>query len=127
LHYHPRQLPLPTVSAEYENVASRAAADNAARPTYPLRLLKLELFDREKRATKRRVKAAHLPTMNFPDEFDFTTRSSVNKVLVAELMRGEFIDKGENVLFVGNPGTGRPTLPPAARPTRTGVRCVSSR
>lgn len=39
------------------------------------------------------------------DTFDFSGRPSVNKVLVAELMRCEYIDKKETILFVGNPGT----------------------
>jgi IstB-like ATP binding protein len=34
----------------------------------------------------------------------------VNKVLITELGRGEFIDKRENVLFVGDPGTGKSHL-----------------
>jgi DNA replication protein DnaC len=33
----------------------------------------------------------------------------VNKVLASELARGEFIDRRENVLLVGNPGTGKTT------------------
>lgn len=35
---------------------------------------------------------------------------SVNKMLVTELARCEFIDKRENVLLVGNPGTGKSHL-----------------
>jgi len=34
----------------------------------------------------------------------------VNKVMIAELERCEFIDKRENVLLVGNPGTGKTHL-----------------
>lgn len=34
----------------------------------------------------------------------------MNKMLVAELARAEFIDRRENVLFVGNPGTGKSHL-----------------
>ena len=44
------------------------------------------------------------------ENFDFTARPSVNKMLVAELARCEFIDKRENVLLVGNPGTGKSHL-----------------
>jgi len=42
--------------------------------------------------------------------FDFTARPSVNKQLVAELTRCEYIDQRENILLVGNPGTGKSHL-----------------
>ena len=40
----------------------------------------------------------------------FAARSSVNKLLVCELARCEYIERRENVLFVGNPGTGKTHL-----------------
>ena len=73
-------------------------------------LTELELLDREKRAAERRLKAARFPTMKTLETFDFTARPSVNKVLVAELARCEYIDKRENILLVGNPGTGKSHL-----------------
>ena len=85
-------------------------ADNADHLSYLLRLTELELLEREKRAAERRVKAARFPTMKTLETFDFSARPSVNKVLVAELMRSEYIDKKENILLVGNPGTGKSHL-----------------
>jgi DNA replication protein DnaC len=110
LRHHLKALRLPTVGAECEKVAQQCAADNADHLTYLLQLTELELLDREKRAAERRTKAARFPTIKTLDTFDFTARPSVNKVLIAELARGEFIDKRENVLFVGNPGTGKSHL-----------------
>jgi DNA replication protein DnaC len=60
----------------------------------------------ERKAAERRLKAAHFPTHKTLAGFDFTARPSVNKLLVSELARCEYIDRRENVLFVGNPGTG---------------------
>ena len=68
------------------------------------------MLEREKRAAERRLKAARFPTIKTLDTFDFTARPSVNKMLVTELARCEFIDKRENVLLVGNPGTGKSHL-----------------
>jgi len=53
------------------------------------------------------LKAAKSPTLKSLDTFDYTARPSVNKVLIAELARCDFIDKREIVLFVGNPVTGK--------------------
>jgi DNA replication protein DnaC len=110
LRHHLKALRLPTVGAECEKVAQRCATDNVDHLTYLLQLTELELLDREKRAAERRTKAARFPTIKTLDTFDFTARPSINKVLITELARGEFIDKRENVLFVGNPGTGKSHL-----------------
>jgi DNA replication protein DnaC len=110
LHHHLKALRLPTVAAECEKVATQAVPDNADHLSYLLRLTELELLEREKRAAERRVKAARFPTMKTLESFDFAARPSVNKVLIAELMRCEYIDKKENILMVGNPGTGKSHL-----------------
>jgi DNA replication protein DnaC len=110
LRHHLKALRLPTVSAECEKVAARCAADNVDHLGYLLQLLELELLDREKRAAERRLKAAHFPTIKTLDTFDFTARPSVNKMMITELARCEYIDKRENVLMIGNPGTGKSHL-----------------
>jgi DNA replication protein DnaC len=110
LRHHLKALRLPTISAEAEKVAAQAASDNVDHLTYLLQLTELELLERERRAAERRLKAAKFPTMKTLEDFDFTARPSVNKMLVAELARCEFIDKRENVLLVGNPGTGKSHL-----------------
>ena len=110
IHHHLKALRLPTVAAECEKVAARCAADNVDHLTYLLQLTELELLDREKRAADRRLKAAKFPTLKTLENFDFAARPSVNKVLVAELARCEWIDKRENLILIGNPGTGKSHL-----------------
>jgi DNA replication protein DnaC len=110
LHHHLKALRLPTMGAEAEKVAARCASDNADHLSYLLQLTELELLERERRAAERRLKAARLPVLKSLETFDFTARPSVNKVMIAELARCEFIDRRENVLFVGNPGTGKSHL-----------------
>jgi DNA replication protein DnaC len=48
-----------------------------------------------------------IPTLKTLEDFDFAAQPSLNKVLVAELMRCEFIDRREAVILIGNPGTGK--------------------
>ena len=76
-------------------------------PRYLLRLSELELLDRESRATERRIKAAKFPVTKSLDSFDFLALPSLNRNLVVELARCEFIDRRENVLLLGNSGTGK--------------------
>ncbi len=110
LRHHLKALRLPTIGAECEKVARRAASDGSDHLTYLLQVTELELLERERKAAERRLKAAHLPSLKSLESFDFAARPSVNKVLIAELARCEFIDRRENVLFVGNPGTGKSHL-----------------
>jgi len=49
------------------------------------------------------------------DTFDFKAQPSINQALVRDLMSGEYISKRENVLMVGNPGTGKTHLATALR------------
>lgn len=74
-----------------------------------LQLCELELIDRERRASERRLKTAKFPMHKTLETFGFKAQPSLNKVLVTELMLGEYIDKRENILLVGNSGPGSPT------------------
>jgi DNA replication protein DnaC len=110
LKHHMKALRLPTVASECEKVAARCATDNVDHLTYLLQLLELELLEREKRSADRRLRAARLPNIKTLESFDFAARPSVNKMLIAELARCEYIDKRENLLMIGNPGTGKSHL-----------------
>jgi len=107
LRHHLKMLRLPTMHAECEKIAARCAADNADHLAFLLQLCELELIERESRAAQRRLKAARFPNTKTLESFDFSARKSINKALVLELMRGNYIDKRENILLVGNTGTGK--------------------
>ena len=55
----------------------------------------------------RRIKAARFPAVKSLDTFDFLAMPSVNKRLVMQLARCEYVDRRENVIAVGNSGTGK--------------------
>ena len=58
----------------------------------------MELIDRERRTIERRIKAARFPAVKSLDTFDFTAIASLNKILVLELARCEFILRRVNVI-----------------------------
>ena len=70
----------------------------------------LELLDREQRAVERRIKAAKVPVLKSLETFEFPAIPSLNKRLVLELARSEYLDRRENVLALGNSGTGKTHL-----------------
>ena len=102
LGHHLKQLKLPTVLREYDKVARECARDGVDHPRYLLRLVELELIDRERRVVERRIRQARFPATKSLDTFDFTAIASLNKMLVLELARCEFIVRRENVIALGN-------------------------
>ncbi len=110
LEHHLKQLRLPTFLREYDKVARQCAAGRVDYPRYLLRLTEQELLDRERRATERRIHQARFPVVKSLDTFEFLAIPAVNKALVLELARCEFLLRRENVLLLGNSGTGKTHL-----------------
>ena len=74
---------------------------------YLARLTELGLIDRERRMVERRIKAAKFPAIKSLDSFDFKAIPSLNKMMVLDLARCEWIDRKENVIALGPSGTGK--------------------
>jgi IstB-like ATP binding protein len=107
LEHHLKALRLPTILSEYDKVARQCAAEQVDYPRYLLRLTELELLDRERRAVERRIRQAKFPVVKSLDSFEFLAIPSLNKALVLELARCEFLSRRENLLLLGNSGTGK--------------------
>src|SRR5258707_2361544 len=107
LEHHLKALRLPTFLREYDKLAQQCAAEGVDYPRYLLRLAELELIDRERRMVERRIKEARFPTVKSLDNFDFIAIPSLNKTLVLQLPRCEHVTRRDNVIAVGNSGTGK--------------------
>ena len=107
LGHHLKALKLPTILREYEKVARQCAAEGVDFVGFLLRLVELELIERERHSVQRRIRAAHFPVVKSFDTFDFTAIPSLNKMLVLELARCEYIERRENIIALGNSGTGK--------------------
>jgi DNA replication protein DnaC len=110
LEHHLKQLKLPTMLKEYSLLAKSCSQEKCDYPTYLLRLCEKESADRQRRAMDRRIQSAKFPLLKTIDSFDFAAQKSVNEPLVRELLRCEFVDNHENVLLIGNSGTGKTHL-----------------
>jgi DNA replication protein DnaC len=110
LEHHLKQLKLPTMLREYAPVAAAGTRERLDYPAYLLRLAERELIEREQRAAERRIKAARFPVIKTLDTFDFKAQPSINEQMLRQLMVGEYIDRHENILIVGNSGTGKTHL-----------------
>ena len=107
LAHHLKQLKPPTVLREHEKVAREAARDGVDHVRHLLRLVELELLDRERRGAERRIRETRFPAVKSLDTFDFATIPSLNKMLVLELARSEYVVRRDNVIALGNSGTGK--------------------
>ena len=106
LAHHRKTLKLPTFLREYGKLARQCASEGVDHVRYLHRLAELELIDRERRMVERRIKAARFPVVKSLDAFDFKAIPSLNKTLVLELARCEYVDRRE-FITPGNSGTGK--------------------
>ena len=105
-----KRLRLPVVAQNYVRLSSEAAASNQTFPDYLLALIEGEITQREENTQKLRISKARFPVMKTLDAFEFSAIPSLNKALVLELSRGSYIEKRENIIFMGSYGTGKTHL-----------------
>jgi len=110
LEHYLKELKLPTFLREHRKIAELCGQEGTDYQTFLLRLVEREIQDREVRARERRIKAAKFPVIKTLDSFDFQAQPSVNQPLIRELMSGEYLDRKENILLIGNSGTGKTHL-----------------
>jgi DNA replication protein DnaC len=106
LAHYLKALRLPTFLREYDKLARHCAEEAVDYPRYLLRLTELEMIERERRTVERRIKEARPAVKSF-DSFEFAALPSLNKTLALELARCEYIERRENIIAVGNSGTGK--------------------
>ena len=105
-----KQLRLPAMLAEFEQLA-RAALDSGQSYTqYLLRLTELEVAARSANALAARIKQAAFPVYKDFDTYDFTAQPALSKPRVLELARGEWIEQHYNCCLIGAAGTGKTHL-----------------
>ena len=69
-------------------------------------LIRAEVADREVRSINYQMKAARFPAHRDLTGFSFAD-SAVNETLVRTLHRCVFLDRAENIVLIGGPGTGK--------------------
>ncbi len=106
---HAKQLKLPTVS-RYEEVLRQAEEQGWGYEQFLCELMSREVEQRQLNQQVRRMRAARFPLKKSLDDFDFKNLPHVEEAVVWQLATGEFIDRHENIIMIGNPGTGKTHL-----------------
>jgi DNA replication protein DnaC len=104
------QLRLPTFVKNYRSFAADAAQNNMDYPRYLMALAEQEVKKREQNRLQKRIKAARFPVMKELADFDFSALPTLNKTLVLDMTRGEYLHKRESIVLIGNPGLGKTHL-----------------
>ena len=69
-----------------------------------------EIKYKDERASEGIIKASGFPFKKTIEDYDFAFQPSVSENQIKELSNLSFIDNHENIIFVGNPGTGKTHL-----------------
>src|SRR3954454_2222361 len=96
-----KQLRVPTIAAQYRSLAREAENRNLSYEKFLLALLEAESESREENQRQRRLKQSALPVQKTLDSYDFSLMPSLNRMT---LSKGDFVEKKENIIFLGNSG-----------------------
>jgi DNA replication protein DnaC len=105
-----KQLRIPTIASNYRSLAREAEERNLTYEEYLLALLEAESESREENQKQRRLKQASFPVYKTLENYDFSLMPSINRNRFLTLSKGDFIEKKENIIFLGNSGTGKSHL-----------------
>jgi len=73
-------------------------------------LMKLELDSRHESTRRRKIKIAGFPYIKTIDELDCSRFEHMDKAFIHELGSCDFVSNRQNIVMIGNPGTGKTHL-----------------
>jgi DNA replication protein DnaC len=110
IQQYARQLYLGVVAEQFAQLADEAALKKQSHLSYLEALLEAEVEERERRAIQRRIKEARFPTVKTLEAFDFAAVPHIPPTLLKKLSQGEYIERKEPVILLGETGTGKSHL-----------------
>jgi len=105
-----KELHLPTIRVQFEELAIQAEAESLSYERYLLELIENERDARRQRRIERCLKESGLPFEKTLSAFDLKRLPQKAKRQVNYLLEGDFLGKKENVLLFGKPGSGKTHL-----------------
>ena len=110
-----KELHVPTIRECFEDIARTAEQESLSYERYLLELAERECEARRERRIGRLLRESRLPLEKNIDSFDLKRLPAKVRQQVTTLLDSTFIDRKENVLAFGNPGTGKSEFPTSAR------------
>jgi DNA replication protein DnaC len=103
-------LKLSYFAAQYEDAAKRAADKNWSHIDYLEELAAGEADLKRDRSIKRRIQMARFPVIKTLQQFQWNWPKEINRMLIQNLFRLQFIADRSNVIFLGGVGLGKSHL-----------------
>jgi DNA replication protein DnaC len=104
------ELRLPTVRAEFEEMARAAENQSLSFEQYLVELIRRECEDRRTNRITRLLRQSKIPTEKTLGAFEMKRIPQKVNRQVKALLGGDFLDRAENVLVFGQSGTGKTHL-----------------
>lgn len=105
-----RELRLPSFIERWSQVASEAQKRGTSYAEFLAELVHHEIVDRHDRRVHRRIKEARFPSLKTLDTFEFARQPDIDRDTILELARGDFVERRENIVLLGEIGTGKTHL-----------------
>jgi DNA replication protein DnaC len=105
-----RELHLPTIRDCFEDKARRAERETLSYEQYLLELFESECQQRREKRIARLLQVSRLPLEKTMANFDMSRLPAKAARQVKTLQDGKFLERCENVLAFGNPGSGKTHL-----------------
>jgi len=105
-----KSLHMSTIRRSYEEVAKQARADSWSYEQYLLELLNLECEVRQQNRIARNLRVSKLPPSKTFENFDKKRLPAKVANHLNVLVNGSFLNRSENILAFGNPGSGKTHL-----------------
>ncbi|MDP4182570.1 MAG: IS21-like element helper ATPase IstB [Bacillota bacterium] len=95
------------IRRKYNELIEEAIAKNLGYKEFLISLLSTEEEGKQKRRTERNIKAAQFEKITTLEEYDYSFHKYQNMQKIKELSTLEFLDKRENIIFIGKTGVGK--------------------
>lgn len=105
-----KELHLPSVRERFEEEADKARKESLSYESYLLELMNSECEARKENRIERLLRESRLPLEKSFENFDLARLPANVAHHVTVLKEGSFLDRCENVLAFGNPGSGKTHL-----------------
>ena len=91
-------------------MAEEAVRQKQSHLSYLEALLGAEVEERDRNAVARRITEAHFPKVKTLEGFAFSDAPHIPAVLVRKLAEGDYLQRSEPIIFLGETGTGKTHL-----------------
>lgn len=103
-------LKLKGMLAHYQEITEKASQNNLSYTEYLSLLFEEELKRKNEGTVKTKINKARFPFIKTLEEFDFSFQPSIREKEIIALSSLDFVEKKENIIFLGPPGVGKTHL-----------------